>query len=723
MKKLSLFLLAIFLIAQALGAQGKTLSSLEFRDKPIADILLALGEAGQLSIVPDSTIIGNASYYFSDMSVEAALSKFAASFSLYVKVKDGIYYVSKIDSTFDPVSGLASLNAEDVRFSLVVRAFSRTIGRTILFDEIPDRPVTIHAASMNPEAIAQILAKSIPSLSLEVSSDYFSLRRAEPAKPSPGSASHSQTFTRNGNLFSLDAHRISYLDLIGDLFNAMGKDYSMLSRNDAVIDGLSFKDRDFQSALSLILEQVNADYAVIDGIYYIFDIQRKDILKKLKANVVLPIENFSVSDIVSLLPPDFSASGMLRFDKSANTIYLSGSLEEIQPIENFLRQIDIAPLGRSYERFDLKGLKAKDAIGLLPSRFASLSPVALPDGTGFVALVSSAMSRDLKHYLDLIDSLPQSDVIPLRFAKPEDVLKNLPPPFTKDDVVDAGNGTTLFFVGSKAKKKAFLEDLGVLDRPKPQIRYDVLVVQYTIQDNMDATPNIVLTPVGGASVSSATDPTGLVAALGGLLALKFDAIAELGLNFAATLNWNLENDRAQIFADTTLYGIVGKDLKFQNTTTYRYKDTVTDTSGNTTSSVTREVSSGLILAMNGWVSGDGMITVDVNATTSERTDSSTSDTTAPTTSERVITTQVRTPSGRPISIGGLRQRKTELVVKKIPILSSLPFIGKAFQSTVDKDSDTEIVIYLVPYLTEQGESADSDIFKLESIYRDLVKGY
>jgi len=706
-----------------LGAEGAKLTKLEFRDRPIADIILALGEAGQISIVPDVTVTGNASYYFADVPVETALAKFAASFNLYVTVKDGIRYVSRIDARFDAATGLASLNAEEVRLPLVIRAFSKAIGKSILFDDVPDRTVTIHAEGLKPQVVAAIIARSAPNLSLEVADDFYQLRRVDPPKAGATGASHAQGFTRNGELFSLDARRTAYLDLLGDLFNAAGKDYSILSRGDSVIDGLTFKNRNFEEALGLILEQASADCTVLGGTYYIFEIQRKDVIKKLKASLSLPVENFAVADVIALLPPDFSSSGTVKYDKSSNMIYLSGSLEEIKPIEDFIRQLDRPPNGKSYQRFDLRNLKAKDAIALFPSRFSSLAPLVLPDGSGLVALVSEATAADLRAFLELIDRRAAAAPIRLRYVKAEDILKNLPPSATKENLTDGGNGSLLFFTGPEERRKAFLEDLALLDRPKPQIRYDVLVVQYTVQDNMDVSGSATIGPVGSSVPAGSLDPVGIVANLGGLLSLRFDAIAELGLKFAATLNWNLQNDRAQIFADTTLHGVVGRDLKFQNTTTYRYKDTVVDNAGNTTSAVTREVSSGLILTLNGWVSGDGMITVDVNATASERTDASGSSGSAPTTSERVVSTQVRTPSGVPISIGGLRQRKAELVVHKIPLLGSIPLLGKLFQTSIDKVSDTEIVIYLVPYqVPDAGAGAASD-FELEGVYRELVKGY
>lgn len=723
--KIAAVLSLSFLISLPLLAQDHHIDRLEFRDRPVADILLALGEAGHMSIVPDGTISGNASYYFSDMNFDEALNKFSSAFNLHTTLKDGVYYVSRIDAHWDRSTGLADLDVDNVELSLVVRAFAKTLGITILHDELPARSITIHAAKMAPAAILDILVKSFPELSLEVADTYFYLHRVDMTKKPGSPANSKQALKKNGSLYSLDADKASFQDLITEIFAAEGKDYSMLIRSDSIIDGLKFHDRSFEDALRLILEQANADYVLAGNTYYVFEIQRKDVIKKLKVTVSIPVENIAVSDITSLLPPDFASSGMLRFDKASNTVYLSGSIEEIGPVQDFIKQIDVPPAGHSYVRFDLKNLKAKDVVSILPSRFSSLSPVQLPDGSGFVALVSPGQAQDLTSYLSLIDRKSTSAPIRLRYIKTEDLLKNLPPSVTKDNIVDGGNGSVIFFVGSEDKRRAFTEELALIDRPKPQIRYDILVVQYTLGDEFDLNQTLKVSPLDSSSATNTT----VVADLEKLLSLNLNIVSELGYLFAVNLSTSLTQDRAQIFADTTINGTVGKEMKFQNTSTYRYLELEvdSDTGKVKSSGVTKEVTSGLILVLNGWVSGDGMITMDISATVSERsgTDSSstTTTTTPPTTSERVVTTNVRTPSGKPIVIGGLRQQKTETSTSKVPFFGDIPLLGKLFQQRADKTSDTEIVIYLVPHLTEDEEGDGATAFRLERVYTDLVRDF
>jgi type II secretory pathway component GspD/PulD (secretin) len=120
-----------------------------------------------------------------------------------------------------------------------------------------------------------------------------------------------------------------------------------------------------------------------------------------------------------------------------------------------------------------------------------------------------------------------------------------------------------------------------------------------------------------------------------------------------------------------------------------------------------------------------MVTMTVNVTVSKQSDASSSTTTdIPPTSERVVTTQVRSVSGKPIVIGGLMQKEMSRSVKKFPILGDIPILGLLFRDQTTSETNTEIVLYIVPHVSwgEEG-SAVSDSMRLERYYRNFVKEY
>ena len=67
-----------------------------------------------------------------------------------------------------------------------------------------------------------------------------------------------------------------------------------------------------------------------------------------------------------------------------------------------------------------------------------------------------------------------------------------------------------------------------------------------------------------------------------------------------------------------------------------------------------QIASGLTLNINGWASGDDMVTVKVDAQVSKQgsVDSSSTDiSNPPSTSEKKVSTSVRTKNGEPVIIG------------------------------------------------------------------------
>jgi type II secretory pathway component GspD/PulD (secretin) len=130
-----------------------------------------------------------------------------------------------------------------------------------------------------------------------------------------------------------------------------------------------------------------------------------------------------------------------------------------------------------------------------------------------------------------------------------------------------------------------------------------------------------------------------------------------------------------------------------------------------------------VLGINGWTSGDGMITMKVNAAVSKQDESganASATTNPPPTSERVVNTQVRTKSGTPIVIGGLLQIEKTEAKRKTPFLGSIPLLGRLFQDIVKSEITTEMIIYIVPYI-HHGESVSPDyIKKCEEYYTKYI---
>ena len=171
-----------------------------------------------------------------------------------------------------------------------------------------------------------------------------------------------------------------------------------------------------------------------------------------------------------------------------------------------------------------------------------------------------------------------------------------------------------------------------------------------------------------------------------------------------------------------LLGLSGQDIKFQNTETYRYREAEIDEEGVARyTGVTREITAGLIFDIKGWVSGDGMITMDVKATVSKRgTDVSQETGSLPTTSENVINTTTRTLAGKPVVIGGLVRQEKNLQVTKLPILGYIPVLGYLFQARKESLENSEFVIYVVPHIDYSEVKEAAIDLQLERLYKKFL---
>ena len=258
-----------------------------------------------------------------------------------------------------------------------------------------------------------------------------------------------------------------------------------------------------------------------------------------------------------------------------------------------------------------------------------------------------------------------------------------------------------------------------IDRPKQQIKYQLLVIQRQKTEGLNWTPSLTAAENSG---EAGYTWSGMIS---NIFNINFDIISEFGVQFAGSLNTELSQGKSRVFADTTINGISGESLSFSNTNTYRYRDIIVDTQGDLYTSTTREITSGLTLSINGWVSGDGMITVKVDAQVSKQGSADTSsstkqagDTAPPSTSEKKVSTNVRTKSGEPVVIGGLFQQEEDVTEKMTPILGKIPLLGWFFKSRKVTMAESEFVIYLVPFVKKD---KNTELSEDENLARLITK--
>ena len=122
-----------------------------------------------------------------------------------------------------------------------------------------------------------------------------------------------------------------------------------------------------------------------------------------------------------------------------------------------------------------------------------------------------------------------------------------------------------------------------------------------------------------------------------------------------------------------------------------------------------------------------MVTVKVDAQVSKQgsVDSKSTETSnPPSTSEKKVSTSVRTKNGEPVIIGGLIQQEIDTTEKKLPILGKIPFLENLFKSKTESVADTEFVIYLVPLVQSDSSvelTEEENLSRLKKKYEKVIE--
>ena len=90
---------------------------------------------------------------------------------------------------------------------------------------------------------------------------------------------------------------------------------------------------------------------------------------------------------------------------------------------------------------------------------------------------------------------------------------------------------------------------------------------------------------------------------------------------------------------------------------------------------------------------------------------------APITDDSNITTYVDVEDGQQIVIGGVMKTEEKLVTNQIPILGSIPFLGRLFKKTQTLEENSELLILITPHIIDINKEEDRD--KLMDLRKQL----
>ena len=656
-RKICTVLLSCVLLGNALlyaehKSEGLGVYSWDFSDCEIRDILYVISLDTGISIVSDDTVSGKADFRFTGKDFEKAFDSFLNSARLFVLKEDDVWTVSRFRLVEH--NGLYTLDVCDLSAEQIVEKMSLVLDCALTYEVLPAGAMNVHFKGLTEEELLENVCLRLNGYELEKNDTGYHL-----TKKGNSNTTGLSTFgymnvqkTKEGE-FLVDVKDARVSDVIEAFFGcedeaetgydsfSCGRQFCVLVNVDSRISRACFRSGNFDDALGKICAQNGLCFVVSEGIYYVMA------------------------------------------DGNAREGLVSGKKE--------------------WFKVCLEYTKAEKFVSVLNRRFGKIETIVLADEMSLLVFAGEHERAQIESLKKDVDLKTDVYVIELKYIRPEEFVKYLPPDVDRECLVFADDNSALYYKGTHTAYLSLCEQVKICDRPVVRLSYDLLILQYEEGKENSWNPGFYVNKIQPG------DRNDFGVKLGNVLNLNLNVVSAFGLDFAAQLQTSLEENKTSVFADTTLHGIAGKQINFQNTNTYRYRDNNLDpaTGKPVYSGITKEIVSGLKLDVVGFVSGDGMITSSVTASvTRQGIDTSSSTGNPPPTSEKIVTTEVCGKSGEPIILSGLIQHSSTQSGNGVPLVSKIPLLGNLFKAKEKITEKNQMVIYLVPHI-QAYENSDS----------------
>ena len=223
-----------------------------------------------------------------------------------------------------------------------------------------------------------------------------------------------------------------------------------------------------------------------------------------------------------------------------------------------------------------------------------------------------------------------------------------------------------------------------LDQPQQQVNVQVRIQEITTNAAQDLGFNL---SASLGRFSTTLLDTGLN--------FVFDAQKAIsGLNLGATLDTLEQQGLARRVDDSNL------TVKNNGTGTLQSGGTIfISIVGGGDSTIEREVPYGVQIDVSPQISNNGNVTLDVEAKV-EAVLSDTGDPSFLNLSTRNVNSQVTLAPGQTVVLGGLLQNELRDSVSRVPLLGSLPVVGKLFSTTTTEETNSELLLIVTADVLE-----------------------
>ncbi len=349
--------------------------------------------------------------------------------------------------------------------------------------------------------------------------------------------------------------------------------------------------------------------------------------------------------------------------------------------------------------------------------------------------------EDLTQHADLhVTKNGRTYLIDLLYSRSEDVLTTLKEVFDSDlsggNLTLSQNSVTNSIIArfsdnlDESLVKELCEVIYSLDRQTGQVLIDVLVVELNLSDKdiFDVEYKELFSNVAGTTnslVNVAVDHGNINLSDPNTAATGLKALITSGSKMKAFVNAYQQKGKATVVSSPHIVTANHREAIFKTGEKVPLiESTRPSTNGPINSYKVEEV--GLQLKVTPHINRSGDIDMQVYQTIDAITNYDEKNYTARI-SNREATTNLTLRNGDTMVLGGFIQEQKDVSENRVPILGSLPLVGKAFRSTTTNKTKTELMVFITPRIImnpeEQKATTQSLVARRSNEHQKIINKY
>jgi type IV pilus assembly protein PilQ len=353
----------------------------------------------------------------------------------------------------------------------------------------------------------------------------------------------------------------------------------------------------------------------------------------------------------------------------------------------------------------VKNMSWKEALNMILETYG----LTMLEKKNYIVITTFEKRRAVEESGDL-----QTKIVTLNFVDVTAVQKTLTSMLTKRGKMETDIRTNSLVITDIPDIVNTIERVALqLDTKTPQVMIEALMITVKLNDDeklgidWDIThkdrPERELKQSLGLGGTAGTDY---------LWQIKYGKTLLPWANFSATLEFLLEQRRAEILANPRVLTLdnLPANIDLTEQVPYTQQSTSTESSSSVTSVQFKDVPVKLIVKPH--ITKDNYIIMNVQTEQSYRSGFVSNQ---PIIDSRKAETNVMVRDGETIVIGGLRKKEDASTVNKLPILGDIPFLGALFRKTVNSKVDTELIIFVTPYIATDTRLSEIEKKRVEDL--------